>query len=317
MSKFLNTIVVITMILCTGCKANFPFSEKINSFFVASTATSTIAPTIPAPTSTPMPKMMSLVDVFDTCDTIDPKQTIIIEGNIFLPIKDLIGYAGLRGLHLTSFLSTDGIMLVALVKVGETPNTMDALPEGMIFGEKDLLIHAYDGQVIRHGGTVILTGHADYKNDQYGSRCELSVEKIVSKTDRKTLEPIELNIGDLAVLTDDSLCAILAGQKQFVKIHGEIEYPKDLVIPNLGVYTIPIKNDTSKIMLSILEGEGPNSMTITSDSSNPENWKLFDASGQISKENDYWITGVPYFSYEACTIMVYKIESIPVNGQEP
>jgi hypothetical protein len=308
---------IISMILCAGCNAISPYVEDVKEFIISSTPSLTPTITVtPTPTPTPAPKIMSIEDTLTNCETLGKsKNLVIIEGKIYIPLYQIYGYEGWKGMKITRFVSTDSNYLTALIKVGQGPNTMDSLSE--FFSERDLRIRDNDGQLIYDGYSVKLIGRMEYKEKSKNLRCTLRVEKIETKMPLEVNEPLEVKIAFLNKIyvpaghrpdeqTTD--CVELGGKKQLVLMRGSIVNTGSDITCDMGKCTVLVDDTTGRLDVTIPIGENPSSIAISEDVPGYDGWSIFDSNGNLADKRKITLIGVLNSSGFNCAMDVYWIE---------
>jgi hypothetical protein len=314
---FLFVIVLSILSGCAGAPVVNPTQPLKPTQTNTPLSTNTPAPTMtPAPTATPTPQSLNLQGVLVNCEELSTNHdSVVVEGKIFLPEFVLYGYEGWKGMNLVENLSTDIEKLTILIQVGDGPNTMVALPE--FFSERDLLIHAFDGQVIHQGYTVVITGRPKFNADKPDRKCEIWADKIESKMPEEALVPF---VAEISYLLEEHTeghglqetlvkqCALLAVQKQLVTVRGSIDnsFAADC---DMGKCLIKIKDQTGSLFASLVELEAPNSILVSQDILGPDGWRIFDFSGNEVDKTNMALTGVLYSDAQGCRLSVYTVES--------
>jgi len=250
---------------------------------------------------------MEISSVLENCEELDKSGNLInIEANVYLPEFIIYGYEGEKGMNLTNYLPSDPTKIVALIKIGEGPNTMDALPD--FFSERDLLIRADDGQVIRNGHKVKITGRVIYREDDFSRRCEVRVERIESKSPKEIQTPLEVTTSELNAKGCLKSCSNLAFNKQMVKISGNLVYYDNTAICQMGYCQINFEDSTGSIKVTIVNGTNANSISIDPKVSISLGWKVYNREGREADKKNLTLTGIVYSEIDGCRLMVYTID---------
>lgn len=321
--RFIRVIlIVILIVICSGCAAQETRPDKTPAPVATTLPTHAPVPTTtnPPPTATPKPQSYEVEQILENCEAMSANGSqISVEGNIFLPEFLIYGYSGWKGMNLTQSKTTDAAHLTVLIQVGQGPNRMDDLP--IFFSERDLLVHATDERIIRHGHAVKLTGRLIYKADNPERRCELNVEEIGSMMPEEVLVPREMVIQDLYLTIRPEReimpsgqqlpithCADLSNKRQLVQVKGSILFKGYEYSCEMGYCRIRMKDETGDIGVTIVEGDGPNSMILSAAEPAPGGWKIFNTAGLLANLDNLTLTGILYSEGEDCRLMVYRVE---------
>ena len=263
--------------------------------------TPTTAPTI---TPTPGPQTMDMDTLRQNCEALDQQNaTIVLSGKVFLPDETIYGYKGWYGMDLIS-----GSRLTVLFAIGSGPNTMQELPQ--YFHEQDLLIHASDNRVVRHGHEVRVIGHPKYRTDSEIRSCELFVDQVESLTPADVLLPKDLTIEELINDNEIDDCDYLEFNRQMVRLRGELRVDNYLSGCQLGVCKILLKDTTGSLTAKVLEGESANHMATLPDLFTIQDLKVLDKNGEPVTNWTSALIGVVHMSdSSACEMIVYEVEN--------
>jgi len=208
-------------------------------------------------------------------------------------------------MNLAKFLPNDSDLLKVLIKVGEGPNTMDALPE--FFSERDLIVRADKEQTIRHGHSVYIIGNVEYRGDSPELKCAVRVKQISTLMQTEVVIPLDVQIETLDTIGGVDNCSQLAFEKQMVRLKGSIVESAGVTC-QMGYCRMSFSDGTGTMFLTIVDALGKNSANFNSDRPSGERLKLFDASGNAVELDNLNLTGVVYSEQSGCNLMVYTIE---------
>jgi len=303
MTNFTRDICLILMltILLTACSGvELP----------AATALPPMVTLTPAPTQTPTitptlaPREMAISELLEDCEELaTSKVPVILAGTIFLPDETIYGYVGWYGVDLIS-----SARVRALLNLGTGPNQMEDLPQ--YFHEQDLLIHAADSRLIRHGHAVTVTGWANYRADNEERRCEVYVDSVISNMPATVLEPVDVTIGELLDGNEVNDCDDLEFSRQFVRLTGAVRLDDYTSKCQLGMCRITFADDTGEAFVYLLEGEGVNRMKSLPEAFSGLDLVIKDKQGVTVNNRALSLVGVTrQGDGVACEMIVYEVEA--------
>ena len=303
-----RALLVFTLFILLMTAACASPARRATSTKTALRPTTTRRPTLaPTPTATPQPLSASFV--IDVCPSLSAsKNPVTVTGKIRTSATSLClnNRCNLRLL--------DDQYLTVKLSLGTGPNTMDKLP--MSYSDKDLMIRAFDGQVVKHNYTVRLTGIIEYTKlptptpdskvtpepDAVGL-CSLIVTRIESLMSPEALEPENMSIAEA-----EENCADLEERQQIVRIRGKLQLHYPVQLCSGGTCSLSFYDSSASITAKVRTGGGPNSMSPL-----PKNWslsdlKVRDKNGSLVPPEFVTLTGLLSERDKTCTLTVDEIE---------
>lgn len=282
----LTLFTLLTTVACT------PPSSKTGAGKATSTPLQTRRPTS-NPTLTPTPELLSVSSLKNRCSSIETSgRTVMVSGQIRLPAVILCASNRCPlDLH-----DSNGVLDVKVL-LGSTSNTMDKLPTS--YAEKDLMLRAFDGQIIKHNHRVRLTGLADYKD----GLCALVVTRIESLMPPGALTPLSMTISEA-----EANCADLQERQQVVRIRGKLQLHYPVQLCSGGTCGLSFYDASASITAQVRVSGGPNSMKAL-----PKDWSLSDLQlrdkdGSPVPPESVTLTGLLSERNNDCTLTVEEIE---------
>ncbi|MBP7039592.1 MAG: hypothetical protein KBA92_01435, partial [Anaerolineaceae bacterium] len=267
----------------------------------------------PTQTPTPAPPTLDIPSLFEQCETLGASgREVIVSGNIYMPEYRIYGYSGWKGMDLKAYLPNDDIGIVALIPIGEGPNTMDDLPAN--FTPRDLRARSESGQLILHGHTVTIKGRAEHKVSDGVPRCQVWVETIQSLMPPEILVPQTVTISDLLKTQNIgnfnypeivSTCELLGRKQQMVSIKGSIIAEGNPDNCPMQICRFKLTDKTGTIRAVLLLSEEPDSIYNTA----VEGWQLIDHGKVARGLLNLVFTGKLFIdTADGCSLLVYQIE---------
>lgn len=266
------------------------------------TSTPTLTPTV---TPTPGPQQMKIDAMLQDCAALDERNaTVILEGDVFLPEAEVYGYEGWYGMNLVTTSR-----LVVLFAIGTEPNQMEELP--FDFRQPDMLIHTFDGRLVRDGHRVRVQGRPKYRPDSVDRRCELWVDQVES------LMPLEIDIPlepDIASIR----CPWWDPTKQLLRLQGSLSVLYDEYTCWMNECRVKLVNNTGAITTVFVVGDGANRMAPLPQNYSSADLKIFDRDGNSIDPANISVIGVVRRVQIAernaeCQLIVYEVE--PAAGE--
>ncbi len=258
------------------------------------TATPTITPT-------PLPREMDTRDVLKDCEELDRLGVqIILDGMLFLPEGAVYGYEGWYGMELVS-----SSRIRVLFEVGSEPNKIQELP--FDFQEQDLVVQAEDGQLIRHGHLVRITGKVKYRPDSELRMCEVFVERAESLMPEEILDPVDQMAANVA-------CPQSQKAKQFVRVNGALSVDDRKTACWAGTCRAAMTDDSGSLVVIFKAGDDANHMGWITEPSFDQPLIVYDSNGQAVDNQNVSLVGITsrIFSISQndfyCALIVYEVE---------
>lgn len=267
------------------------------------TLTPSLTPTV---TSTPEPQRMNISDLLNNCQALsDHKREVILSGKIYLPEGSIFGYKT-EGDTWWGLQLVTSEKITVLVKMGDGPGTMDALPEQ--YSWKDLVVRAADGQKVLTGHQVLITGRPKYRTDNPERACEVFASTIVSQESPDVLIPIDLQVKDLFDADRKNDCSILTKTSQLVRLSGALTVDKDTSCW-MNECALVLKDATGKVKVVLSTLGNRNMMTNLTPPYQSSDLQVFDWGGEQGDGSRFQlvgvVTGTDEFLY--CSLKVYEI----------
>ena len=295
----MSVCVLAVAFMATTCQSPpaTPAPTAAPSLTPLPTATATVTPT-------PAPREIEISNLLEECEPLAAGHIpVILSGRVFLPDETIYGYKGWYGMDL---ISTQRVRV--LFSVGTGPNQMEDLPQ--IFHEQDLLIHAADGSLIRHGHEVKLTGRVNYRADSENRRCEVYVDSVASLMPETVLEPLDLTLEELLDGDEIADCDDLEFSRQFVRLSGAVTLDDYLSRCQMGICKITFADLTGRAPVYLLEGEGANQMSTLPEQFSNQDLVIRDGTGVIVNNHQLQLVGVTrQGDTGACELIVYRVEA--------